>query len=76
MISVALDCWKMRKLKFGGGGASTTREREGRDIMINPLSDKKARQLLRFCHFARLACVVNGDPYVIPINYKFENEFI
>lgn len=44
--------------------------------MINPLSDEKARQLLRSCHFARLACVVNGDPYVVPINYKFENNFI
>jgi len=44
--------------------------------MINPLSDEKARQLLRSCHFARLACVVDGDPYVVPINYKFENEFI
>ena len=22
------------------------------------------------------ACVVNGDPYVVPINYKFENDFI
>ena len=44
--------------------------------MINPLSDETARQLLRSCHFARLACVVNGDPYVIPINYKFENDFI
>ena len=44
--------------------------------MINPLSGEKARELLRSRHFARLACVVNGDPYVIPINYKFENEFI
>ena len=44
--------------------------------MIDPLDDEKARQLLRTRHFARLACVVNGDPYVIPINYKFENDFI
>jgi len=44
--------------------------------MITPLSVEQARQLLRSCHFARLACVINGDPYVIPINYKFENDFI
>jgi uncharacterized protein len=44
--------------------------------MISTLSQEDARQLLRSRHFARLACVVNGDPYVIPINYKFENDFI
>jgi len=44
--------------------------------MIRPLSDDKARDLLRSSHLARLACLVNGDPYVVPINYKFENNFI
>ena len=44
--------------------------------MIRPLSDEKARQLLRSCHFARLACLVDGEPYVVPINYKFENDCI
>ena len=44
--------------------------------MIRMLSEENARQLLRSHHFARLACVVNGDPYVVPINYKFENDFI
>jgi nitroimidazol reductase NimA-like FMN-containing flavoprotein (pyridoxamine 5'-phosphate oxidase superfamily) len=41
--------------------------------MITPLSVENARQLLRSCHFARLACVVNGDPFVVPINYKFDS---
>ena len=44
--------------------------------MTRRLSEESARQLLRSRHFARLACVVNGDPYVVPINYKFENDFI
>jgi nitroimidazol reductase NimA-like FMN-containing flavoprotein (pyridoxamine 5'-phosphate oxidase superfamily) len=44
--------------------------------MIASLSVEKARQLLRSRHFARLGCVVGGDPYVVPINYKFENDFI
>jgi uncharacterized protein len=44
--------------------------------MIKMLSEESARQLLRSHHFARLAFVVNGDPYVVPINYKFENDFI
>ena len=44
--------------------------------MIRMLSEESARQFLRSRHFARLACVVNGDPYVVPINYKFENDFI
>jgi nitroimidazol reductase NimA-like FMN-containing flavoprotein (pyridoxamine 5'-phosphate oxidase superfamily) len=49
---------------------------KGPDRMITPLTVEKARQLLSSKHLARLACVVNGYPYVIPINYKFENEFI
>ena len=44
--------------------------------MITQLSDEKARTLLRSRHLARLACTVNGDPYVVPINYKFENDVI
>lgn len=44
--------------------------------MINSLSFEKARQVLRSRHFGRLGCCVNGEPYVIPINYKFEKDFI
>jgi uncharacterized protein len=40
------------------------------------LSQEDARHLLRSRRFARLGCTVNGDPYVVPINYKFENDFI
>lgn len=44
--------------------------------MIRVLSEENARQLLRQHHFGRLACVVNGDPYIVPINYKFEDDSI
>ena len=44
--------------------------------MISTLSDKDALELLRSCHLARLACVINDEPYVVPINYRFENDFI
>ena len=41
--------------------------------MITQLSDEKARTLLRSRHLARLACTVNGDPYVVPINYLLDD---
>lgn len=44
--------------------------------MIRDLGEKEARQLLKASHFARLGCIVNGEPYVTPINYKFENDSI
>ncbi len=44
--------------------------------MIRELGEKEARQLLQSSHFARLGCIVNGEPYVIPINYKCENDLI
>lgn len=44
--------------------------------MIKTLSEESARHFLRSRHFARFACVLNGAPYVVPINYTFENDFI
>lgn len=44
--------------------------------MIRELHEKEARQLLQSSHLARLGCIVNGEPYVTPINYKYENDFI
>ena len=44
--------------------------------MITALSEKQSRQLLESAHLARLGCIVDGEPYITPINYKFENDFI
>lgn len=44
--------------------------------MIKALSQQQARQLLQSEHFARIGCIVNGEPYVVPINYTFEDDFI
>ena len=44
--------------------------------MITSLTDKQSRELLRSAHLARLGCIVEGEPYITPINYKFEDDFI
>lgn len=41
--------------------------------MINNLDSEEIRQLLQSARVARLGCVVNGDPYVVPINYEFRD---
>jgi uncharacterized protein len=37
------------------------------------LSEDRARALLRERKVGRLGCVDNGEPYVVPINYVFED---
>src|SRR5262245_17223103 len=37
--------------------------------MIKPLSSEDARDLLRHCNVARLACIAGDYPYVVPVNY-------
>lgn len=44
--------------------------------MIATLSDSKARELLQSARVARLGCIVNGEPYITPINYNFEDDCI
>lgn len=39
---------------------------------MKALSEEEARALLSACRIGRLGCVDNGDPYVVPINYVFE----
>jgi len=43
---------------------------------MRALLEDEARALLGACKIGRLACVVNGEPYVVPINYVFEDESI
>ena len=42
--------------------------------MIRMLSDEEARGLFQTARVARLGCVVNGEPYVVPINCHFDGD--
>lgn len=44
--------------------------------MITPLTSDETRSVLRDGRVGRLACVVEGEPYVVPINYVFEGNRI
>ena len=42
--------------------------------MMKALTDNEARELFRFAKITRLACIVNGEPYVVPINCHLEDD--
>lgn len=44
--------------------------------MITSLSDIEARELLEYARVARLGCIANGEPYITPINYKIEGDYV
>ncbi len=44
--------------------------------MITTLNDDQAYELLKTAQVGRLGCIVNGEPYITPINYKFEDNCI
>jgi nitroimidazol reductase NimA-like FMN-containing flavoprotein (pyridoxamine 5'-phosphate oxidase superfamily) len=44
--------------------------------MTRPLTDHESQALLLEGRLGRLGCIANGEPYVIPINYVFEDGFI
>jgi len=44
--------------------------------MMKMLSNEEGRQLLQAARVARLGCVVNGEPYVVPVNYYLEGEYL
>jgi nitroimidazol reductase NimA-like FMN-containing flavoprotein (pyridoxamine 5'-phosphate oxidase superfamily) len=41
--------------------------------MMKMLTDDEARVLFQLAKVARLGCIVNGGPYVVPINCHFED---
>jgi len=43
---------------------------------MRALCDVEVRALLHSAKMGRLGCVVNGEPYVVPINYAIEDESI
>jgi hypothetical protein len=44
--------------------------------MMKILSDEDARQLFHDAKVVRLGCIVNGEPYVVPINYLLEGDYL
>lgn len=42
--------------------------------MMKMLTDEESRKLFQFAKVARLGCIVNGEPYVVPINCHLEND--
>ena len=44
--------------------------------MIKTLNEDDARRLFESGGVARLGCIVNGEPYVVPINCILEGQFI
>ena len=44
--------------------------------MIKRMSEEEARALLRAGRLARLGCVADGYPYVVPVNYVFDGESV
>lgn len=43
--------------------------------MINKLKEDEIRDLLTEERIARLGCVDDGEPYVVPVNYIYDGEF-
>lgn len=43
---------------------------------MRALNKEEARHLLQTAQVARLGCVVNGEPYVVPINCHLEGDYL
>ena len=43
---------------------------------MTKLLEDESRALLSACRIGRLGCIDNGEPYVVPINYVFEDESV
>jgi len=44
--------------------------------MMKMLSEDEARKLFQFGKVVRLGCIVNGEPYVVPINCHLEEDYL
>lgn len=44
--------------------------------MMKMLSDEDARRLFHNARVVRLGCIVNGEPYVVPINCHLEGDYL
>lgn len=43
---------------------------------MNMLNNEAARQLFQTSRVVRLGCIVNGEPYVVPINCHMEGNYL
>jgi uncharacterized protein len=44
--------------------------------MMKMLSHDDALKLFQVARVARLGCIVNGEPYVVPINFDFSDDYL
>ena len=44
--------------------------------MLKTLSNDDARKLFKSARVARLGCIVNGEPYVVPITFLLEDNYL
>ena len=44
--------------------------------MMKMLNDNDARNLFHEARVVRLGCIVNGEPYVVPINCHLEGDYL
>lgn len=44
--------------------------------MMKMLNNEETRKLFQNAKVARLGCIVNGDPYVVPINCQLEGNYL
>ena len=44
--------------------------------MLRMLSEQETRRLFQSAHVARLGCIVNDEPYVVPINCHLEGDYL
>src|SRR5262249_31313398 len=44
--------------------------------MMRTLDNEEARRLLQTAWVARLGCIVDGEPYVVPINCHLEGDYL
>jgi nitroimidazol reductase NimA-like FMN-containing flavoprotein (pyridoxamine 5'-phosphate oxidase superfamily) len=65
-----------RQRKERGGTSRLMLSKTKETIMIKDLSQDKAREMLRKGRIARLACVSEGEPYVVPVSYVFDGESV
>jgi uncharacterized protein len=44
--------------------------------MMRTLNNEEARRLFQTARVARLGCIVNGGPYVVPLNCHLEGDYL
>jgi len=44
--------------------------------MITRLSEVECRKLIQVSRLARLGCIVDREPYIVPLNYNFEDNSV